>query len=55
VRHKGGGTQHKYRFINFKINLITTGIITSLEYDPNRTAFIASVNDILKKNYSYPI
>jgi len=53
VRHKGGGAQHKYRFINFKINLITTGIITSLEYDPNRTAFIASVYDILKKNYSY--
>lgn len=53
VRHKGGGIKHKYRLIDFKINLITTGIITSLEYDPNRTAFIASVYDILKKNYSY--
>jgi len=53
VRHKGGGIKHKYRLINFKINVITNGIITSLEYDPNRTAFIASVYDIIKKNYSY--
>ena len=53
VRHKGGGIKHKYRFINFKINVISIGIITSLEYDPNRTAFIASVYDILKKNYIY--
>lgn len=53
VRHKGGGIKHKYRLINFKINLIITGIITSLEYDPNRTAYIASVYDLLKKNYSY--
>jgi large subunit ribosomal protein L2 len=53
VRHKGGGIKHKYRLINFKINSITAGIITSLEYDPNRTSFIASVYDIKKKNYSY--
>ena len=53
VRHKGGGAQHKYRFINFKINLITTGIITSLEYDPHRTAFIASVYDFLNRRYFF--
>jgi large subunit ribosomal protein L2 len=53
VRHKGGGTKHKYRELNFKRNYNTTGIITSLEYDPNRTAYIASVYDFFKKTYYY--
>jgi large subunit ribosomal protein L2 len=53
VRHKGGGIKHKYRKICFKRNYNTTGVITSLEYDPNRTAYIASVYDIFQKFYYY--
>lgn len=44
VRHKGGGNRNKYRIIDFKRN--KSGIdaqVASLEYDPNRTAFIALV------------
>lgn len=42
VRHRGGGAKRKYRIIDFKRN--KDGIdakVTSIEYDPNRTAFIA--------------
>ncbi len=42
VRHHGGGNRTKYRIIDFKRN--KTGIpaeVKTLEYDPNRTAFIA--------------
>jgi large subunit ribosomal protein L2 len=45
VRHKGGGHKRKYRFIDFK-QTDKMGIpakITALEYDPNRTCFIALV------------
>lgn len=49
--HKGGGHKKKYRIINFLRTKNSTGIITSLEYDPYRTANIAAVFDYL--NYSY--
>lgn len=42
VRHRGGGHKIKYRIIDFKRD--KDGIpakVISLEYDPNRTAFIA--------------
>ncbi|RKY89903.1 50S ribosomal protein L2 [candidate division KSB1 bacterium] len=42
VRHRGGGHKRKYRIIDFKRD--KTGIpgrIASIEYDPNRTAWIA--------------
>ncbi len=44
VRHNGGGNRRKYRIIDFKRN--KTGMdakVLTLEYDPNRTAFIALV------------
>ena len=53
VYHKGGGHQKKYRKINFLRNEDSIGIITSLEYDPYRTAFIASVYDFLNSDYFY--
>lgn len=44
VRHKGGGNRRKYRVIDFKRNkLDVPGKVLRLEYDPNRTAFIALV------------
>ena len=53
VNHKGGGHKKTYRRIEFfnKINRI--GIVTSIEYDPNRTGHIASVYDFINKNYFY--
>ena len=45
MRHIGGGHKRKYRIIDFKRN--KTGIpaeVKSIEYDPNRTAFIALLN-----------
>jgi len=44
VRFRGGGVKRMYRIINFgeeKINI--PGKVVALEYDPNRTAFIALV------------
>ena len=45
VRHQGGGNKVKYRVIDFKRN--KDGIpakVAGIEYDPNRTAFIALLN-----------
>ncbi|MBE6063308.1 MAG: 50S ribosomal protein L2 [Clostridium butyricum] len=44
VRHRGGGAKRKYRIIDFKRN--KDGIpakVSTIEYDPNRTAYIALV------------
>jgi len=44
VRHKGGGNKQKYRIIDFKRDKIDMpATVLTLEYDPNRTAFIALV------------
>lgn len=45
VRHQGGGTKRKYRVIDFKRN--KDGIpatVKTIEYDPNRSAYIALLN-----------
>lgn len=44
VRHHGGGAKQKYRIIDFKRN--KDGIpakVSTIEYDPNRSAYIALV------------
>jgi large subunit ribosomal protein L2 len=44
VRHQGGGHKSKYRIIDWKRSRKDIeGIVTSVEYDPNRTAFISLV------------
>ena len=44
VRHQGGGNRQKYRVIDFKRNkLDVEAKVLRLEYDPNRSAFIALV------------
>lgn len=55
TRFRGGGHKKKYRKINFKRTVISEGIICSIEYDPIRTANIASVYEIVKKNFFYII
>jgi len=55
VRHIGGGHKKRYRKIDFLRRKDSVGIVTSLEYDPCRTAFIASVYDFLNQKYFYMI
>ena len=43
-RHRGGGHKKAYRIIDFKRNkLDMNATVVRLEYDPNRTAFIALI------------
>lgn len=45
VRHKGGGNKRKYRVIDFKRNKDgIVGIVKTIEYDPNRSAFISLIS-----------
>jgi len=44
MRHRGGGHKRRYRVIDFKRDKQdVAGTIESIQYDPNRTAFIALV------------
>ena len=44
MRYTGGGHKQKYRIIDFKRNKFDVeGTVKTVEYDPNRTAFIALV------------
>jgi large subunit ribosomal protein L2 len=44
TRHKGGGHKQRYRVIDFKRDKDgVVGIVERIEYDPNRTAFIALI------------
>ena len=44
MRHIGGGHKKKYRIVDFKRNKFgVEAKVVSIEYDPNRTAFIALV------------
>ena len=44
VRHQGGGNRKKYRVIDFKRDKMdVTATVLRLEYDPNRSAYIALV------------
>ncbi len=44
VRHRGGGNKRKYRVIDFKRQkLDMPATVERLEYDPNRSAYIALI------------
>ncbi len=43
VRHHGGGNKVKYRLIDFKRSTEGVAKVIGVEYDPNRTAYIALV------------
>ena len=43
VRFRGGGAKRLYRKIDFKRRKFQTATVERLEYDPNRTAFIALI------------
>jgi large subunit ribosomal protein L2 len=47
MRHTGGGHKQRYRIIDFKRNKQNVeAVVKSVEYDPNRTAFIALLHYI---------
>src|SRR4030095_6839972 len=43
MRYRGGGHKKKYRVIDFKRHKQGIAKVVSIEYDPNRTAFIAVI------------
>jgi large subunit ribosomal protein L2 len=44
MRRRGGGHKRRYRVIDFKRNKLgVPGTVSSIEYDPNRSAFIALI------------
>ena len=52
VRHHGGGNKIKYRIIDFKRQDTAPATVIGIEYDPNRTAYIALLqNDEGQKSY----
>jgi len=45
TRHRGGGHKRRYRIVDFKRNKYgMKGIVSAIEYDPNRNARIALIN-----------
>ena len=52
VRHKGGGNKLKYRIIDFKRANAAPATVIGIEYDPNRSAYIALLqNEAGEKSY----
>jgi large subunit ribosomal protein L2 len=51
--HRGGGHKKSYRRIQLRRDRSSIGIVTSIEYDPCRTANIASIYEFIDQNYSY--
>ena len=52
VRHHGGGNKQKYRLIDFKRSADESAKVIGIEYDPNRTSYIALLeNEAGKKSY----
>src|SRR4051812_34592 len=44
VRHRGGGVKRRYRIVDFKRDKKDLpGKVEAIEYDPNRSAFIARI------------
>ena len=43
VRHRGGGNKRKYRIVDFKRLRSDNAKVVGIEYDPNRTAYIALI------------
>ena len=57
VRHHGGGNKQKYRIIDFKRACTGEATVLGIEYDPNRTAYIALIQyeDGTKKYIIAPV
>lgn len=53
MRRKGQGHKKKFRVLDFFRKKSSTNIVCSIEYDPNRTANIASTFDVYSHQFSY--
>lgn len=54
--HKGGGHKRSYRMIKVLNQMYDiNGIITSIEYDPNRSSFVSSIFDYNHQKFFYAI
>ncbi len=52
VRHRGGGNKLKYRIIDLKRQSTARATVIGIEYDPNRSAYIALLqNEAGEKSY----
>ena len=52
VRHHGGGNKQKYRIVDFRRSVEENATVIGIEYDPNRTSYIALLeNEAGKKSY----
>lgn len=50
--HRGGGHKRSYRLLDFKRS-VASGRVERIEYDPNRSAFIALFSNEVGGGYSY--
>lgn len=55
VRHRGGGARRRIRTIDFERRLAGKHLVERIEYDPNRSAHIALIEDMATKKKSYII
>ena len=57
VRHRGGGNRVKYRIVDFKRQIEAPAKVIGVEYDPNRTAYIALIEyeDATRKYIVAPV
>jgi len=53
VRHRGGGHKRRYRLVDFKRAVEAENVVQRLEYDPNRSAWIALLKNTKTDEYSY--
>lgn len=53
VFHKGNGVKRRYRDLALTREFESTGIVCSIEHDPNRSAYIASIFDFINNNFFY--
>lgn len=51
IRHRGGGAKRYYRLVDFKGQFGESATVKALEYDPNRSAHIALIEDANGKPY----
>ena len=51
TRHKGGGAKRLYRLVDFSNTTFKDAKVETIEYDPNRNAYIALINIDGNKKY----
>lgn len=43
IRHRGGGVKRHYRLVDFRFASVDSAKVAAIEYDPNRSAYLALV------------